>query len=531
MVSLGSFYLVVALSMLITGIIDLFSSWPTGWKAWGAVLAQLAMAAYYFYLWYVSRTPSFAPVDVPEVEENDSENETAVAVTPTPNRTKVPVVLVDVPPREVAYTLDDLRKKIDSPEWMAGLEKSIEAWKVFKLKRYDELIAEADRTAPSRKSMDTMGLKADLSLSDALRGARKAVEKISPSRKAARFPSLLTGKDGLESIIGRKDVISEILSTVFAFAASPRFAEKSFPHLALLGHSGSGKTKLASVIARVYSHMGLLATSTVTFVTRSDLVAEFIGQTGPRTRHILYTTLEGILFLDEAYALGGGAGLDGGFKDYGYESVAEIVNFLDKTTGCSMMIVAGYPEKMQENFFGLNEGLRRRFPTRILLGQFTPRELTLITLRDLTFTPTQKEADWLFGVIRKLEARHLLTGQAGDAVELASALSRSRTLGEGEKSLHMGMNDFLRSRGIAVSEVEKVIDSVKRARVRRANRQLPRSKSRTTRLPLGDLVDGGISSGTVTGEDNVVPSTTPSADSVEIHGGDHRDVLNTQSSP
>lgn len=507
MTSLGTIYYIIALTMLFTAIFELVMEWPLGWKGWLSFVGQVAFAFYYFHL---SRTSSSSSTFAPPVEDEDilpeveSLDPDPTSSTPIPQKELIEIELGKVRTSPIRYTLEDLREKLKSSEWKKSLEKAIEKWKELKLLRYATLIREAERTTPPKK--DSLTLTSETSYVEALTRAQKLVLRMDPVRKATSFSSVLSGKHGLESLIGRKEVISEILSNVFAFAVDPRYAEKSFPHLALLGSSGTGKTKLASVIARVYSSLGLLATPNVTFVTRSDLVAEFIGQTGPRTRHVLFNTLEGILFLDEAYSMGGGRDNGESIKDYGSESIAEMVNFLDKTPGCSMMIVAGYPDKMERDFFETNEGLRRRFPTRIRLNNFSSAELTSLILRELTFVPTQEEANWIYALIRKLSRRKKLPGQAGDAIELAASLSRSRTLGEG--SLVAGANDFLRSRGI----------SVEGTGVKSRDRDSSDTKDRATTRTGRNLVDSRGSSSPIAKELNPVLTATISS------GGRHGEV-------
>jgi len=85
---------------------------------------------------------------------------------------------------------------------------------------------------------------------------------------------------------------------------------------------------------------------------------------------VLMKGLEGVVFIDEAYQIA-----RAGKQSHGDEALGEIVNFLDKYIGLSVVIVAGYKDEMMKNFLGANEGLARRFPLRLDLSNYTPADL------------------------------------------------------------------------------------------------------------------------------------------------------------
>ncbi|KAD6455181.1 hypothetical protein E3N88_09887 [Mikania micrantha] len=95
------------------------------------------------------------------------------------------------------------------------------------------------------------------------------------------------------------------------------------PHMAFLGNPGT-------------------ATDKVTEVQRTDLVGEFVGHTGPKTRK-LKEAEGGILFVDEAYRLIPMQKSDD--KDYGLEALEEIMSVMDN--GKLVVIFAGYSEPMK----------------------------------------------------------------------------------------------------------------------------------------------------------------------------------------
>jgi len=108
-------------------------------------------------------------------------------------------------------------------------------------------------------------------------------------------------------------------------------------------------------------------------VDRSDLVAEYIGQTAPKTKEAIKKAKDGVLFIDEAYAL---ARKDEDNKDFGKEAIEILLKELSDATDIAI-IVAGYPEEM-DVFLESNPGLKSRFVMQYEFPDYTPQELVKI---------------------------------------------------------------------------------------------------------------------------------------------------------
>ncbi len=74
-------------------------------------------------------------------------------------------------------------------------------------------------------------------------------------------------------------------------------------HLVFTGPPGTGKTTIARVVAKIYCGLGLLKRENIKEVHRADLIGQHIGETEAKTNAIIDSALDGVLFLDEAYAL------------------------------------------------------------------------------------------------------------------------------------------------------------------------------------------------------------------------------------
>lgn len=148
-------------------------------------------------------------------------------------------------------------------------------------------------------------------------------------------------------------------------------------HWVLKGNPGTGKTTIANLVGEVYKECGLLSKGHTIKVTRSNLVAEYEGQTAPKTRRVIEQAMDGVLFIDEAYSLTKGH-THNNDSDFGKEAIDEIVEAMTDRNGEFAVIAAGYPNDMDE-FLQSNEGLLSRFKV-FTLEDYTPEELHQILL-------------------------------------------------------------------------------------------------------------------------------------------------------
>jgi AAA+ superfamily predicted ATPase len=93
-------------------------------------------------------------------------------------------------------------------------------------------------------------------------------------------------------------------------------------------------------MGQIYYDMGFLATKEVVEASVTDLIGEYLGQTGPKTIKMFEKARGKVLFIDEAYRLGQGP--------FAKEAIDEIVDCLTKEDfiGRIVVILAGYQEEI-----------------------------------------------------------------------------------------------------------------------------------------------------------------------------------------
>lgn len=144
-------------------------------------------------------------------------------------------------------------------------------------------------------------------------------------------------------------------------------------HMAFLGNPGTAKTTVARIIGKMYKSIGLLSKGHFIEVSRSDLIAEYQGQTAIKVKRLINRAKGGVLFIDEAYSITENDKSD----SYGKESLTELTKALEDYRDDLVVIVAGYTELM-EKFFDSNPGLKSRFNTFILFDDYSLDDLVQI---------------------------------------------------------------------------------------------------------------------------------------------------------
>lgn len=178
---------------------------------------------------------------------------------------------------------------------------------------------------------------------------------------------------GLDKL--KESVVDQILYFAQNLHKSPGGKETmDYMHTVLYGPPGTGKTEVAMMMGRIYCGLGILKKGHFTKVTRSDLVAGYLGQTAIKTKKAITNAMDGVLFIDEAYSLGHPDKRD----SFAQECIDTLCEAASAHKDRIVIIIAGYEKELNERFFAWNAGLNSRFPWRHETTEYTPKELSQI---------------------------------------------------------------------------------------------------------------------------------------------------------
>lgn len=193
----------------------------------------------------------------------------------------------------------------------------------------------------------------------------------------------------LNNMIGIKNFKDAILNQLLYFIQNLHVGkDPDFKNTVLSGPPGTGKTEIATILGKMYSKLGILKNNVFKKVTRSDLVAGYLGQTAIKTKKVITECLGGCLFIDEAYSLASSDRED----SFSKECLDTLCESMSEHKEDLMVIIAGYEEELNETFFKTNKGLESRFIWRFKLDDYNSDELMEIFLKKV------KDNGWDFVV-------------------------------------------------------------------------------------------------------------------------------------
>jgi len=215
----------------------------------------------------------------------------------------------------------------------------------------------------------------------------------------------------LNEMIGMDDIKKSLTYQLMYFLQGFEF--KHMLHTIIEGPPGVGKTCLGKILGKIYLDLDCInrdfkpinpeeeddgpmnikkiissiinqdsenkvqKKSIFKIAKRSDLVGQYVGHTAVKTQKIINESFGGVLFIDEAYSLGGD-------DAYSKECINTINQNLSENGDKFICIIAGYSDALENSFFSLNSGLHRRFPFRFKIEKYTGDELAQILKNKFT---------------------------------------------------------------------------------------------------------------------------------------------------
>ena len=177
----------------------------------------------------------------------------------------------------------------------------------------------------------------------------------------------------LNQMIGMSKLKQSVVDQIIYFMQGLD-KNNDFMHTVIYGPPGTGKTEIAEMLGKIFSSLGILKRNIFKKVTRADLIAGYLGQTAIKTKEVVEKCLGGVLFIDEAYALGNVEKRD----SFAKECIDTLCESLSAYKSSLMVIIAGYEDDLNKCFFSYNQGLNSRFPWRFNTNDYTASELNEI---------------------------------------------------------------------------------------------------------------------------------------------------------
>ncbi|WP_455673967.1 AAA family ATPase [Phocaeicola sp.] len=156
------------------------------------------------------------------------------------------------------------------------------------------------------------------------------------------------------------------------------------------GRPGTGKTTVARLVAGILKSEGLLQSGCCLEVDAASLISGYIGFSAKVAKLAALEAMDGVLFIDEAYALMNSKG-----KNYnpGDEVIDTLTPLMENYRGRLVVILAGYDKEMEEFLAQSNTGFPSRFKTVMQFEDYNADEMLSIFTKLATHEQYQLESE------------------------------------------------------------------------------------------------------------------------------------------
>lgn len=314
-----------------------------------------------------------------------------------------------------------------APDWLSSMirrESEEDKYEMLYLFRMEDIENYFGCSAELHEIIPSVANKDDLELIKTIcAGARRGLyeferDEYSSNNESDTSLSADKGQEALDKALQELDAliglepVKEQIHNIVKIVQNRGADSLPCMHMVFTGNPGTGKTKIARILARILQALGVLKTDRFIETDRSGLVARYVGHTALKTKEIIRSAQGGMLFIDEAYSLGCYNDLDenlrskGRGRDFGPEAIDALVKEMEDSD--FICVMAGYPREM-ETMISCNPGLRDRVGFYIDFPDYSDNELCEIfdyMLADRNYEATEDATDSAYEWLQKVYANN-----------------------------------------------------------------------------------------------------------------------------
>lgn len=183
----------------------------------------------------------------------------------------------------------------------------------------------------------------------------------------------------LDGLIGLKMVKDQIRAEIENYKfqlkrkeANPNLKVSFSFHCIFKGKPGTGKTTVARLVAGILKEEGMIDKGCCVEVNASELISGWVGFSAKNAKLAVLKAMDGVLFIDEAYALMNSQGSKGNPGD---EVIDTLTPYMENYRGRIVVILAGYNEEMDIFLAQANTGFPSRFQSVIQFEDYNGPEM------------------------------------------------------------------------------------------------------------------------------------------------------------